>query len=380
MSISPASRSQRFLQSVRRCWMPESAKPSNRHQPTTTGDTFMTTQPTPPPVERHLIRTPAYPWLLDDAGFMRAGHVLKLIDIVGSEAALSHLNQHGQKGLVVTASLDRTNFHQPIRRWEMMRLESRVSQVWSSSMETEVKVQAENILTKEKRDIATAYLVFVALTEKNREKMSFPPYTPQTPEDIQLAQSADLRKKNRSAEGKTAPFIPIEAQDQPLVISRLMTPNDANAQSNVFGGIILSMIDEAGSQLAKKQALNQPVVGVRQDRMSFLAPTFIGETVETKAIMTKTWNTSMEVQVEVYAKNPNLAEPRKVASSYLVYVKLGPDGRPSEVPPWSPHSNIQAQRAELADVRREIREREEQQALTFTGSGQSALPQPSSKL
>ena len=116
----------------------------------------MTTHHATDSVPHHLIRTPAYPWLLDEAGFMKAGHVLKLIDIVGSEASLRHLNQNGKKGLVVTASLDRTNFHQPIRLWEMLRLESRVSKVWHSSMEAEVKVQAENIISGEKRDIATS--------------------------------------------------------------------------------------------------------------------------------------------------------------------------------------------------------------------------------
>jgi acyl-CoA hydrolase len=312
---------------------------------------------------RHFIRTPAYPWLLDESGFVRAGHVLKLIDIIGSEAALAHLNRHGHPGLVVTASLDRTNFHQPIHLWEMIFLESRVSQVWTTSMETEVRVRAENIVTGEQREVATSYLVFVGLDARTREKMHFPPYTPHTEEERHLAQAADLRKKNRAAEGKTAPLIPIEDTDQPVTLSQLMTPNEANAQSNVFGGTILSIIDEAGSQAARKLALNQPIVGVRQDRMSFIAPTFIGETVQAKAIVTKTWNSSMEVQVEVDAVNPNYPEPRRVASSYLVYVKLGPNGRPGEVPPWIPQTALQKQRAERADVRRQIRQQEEDQAL-----------------
>jgi acyl-CoA hydrolase len=109
-------------------------------------------------------------------------------------------------------------------------------------------------------------------------------------------------------------------------------------------------------------------VGVRQDRMSFIAPTFIGETIEAKAIITKTWNTSMEVQVEVYAQNPNNPEPRKVATSYQVYVRLGPNGRPGEVPPWIPNTANQKQRAERADLRRQIRQDEEaqEQVLSIT--------------
>ncbi len=309
----------------------------------------------------HFIRTPAYPWLLDDAGFVRASHVMKLVDIAGSEAALAHLIRFDKQGLVVTASLDRTNFYQPIKLWEMICLESKISQVWTTSLETEVTVWAENFINGEKRQIAKSYLVFVALDARTREKMQFPPYTPETEADIALAQAADLRKKNRAAEGKTAPFIPIEASDNPIVVSRLMTPNEANAQSNVFGGTILSIIEEVGSMSARKQALNQPIVGVRQDRMSFLAPSFIGETIEVKSVVTKTWTSSMEVQVEIAAINPNTPEsPRKVGTSYLVYVKLGPNGRPSEIPPWRPETPQQKQRAERADLRRQIRQQEEQ--------------------
>ena len=316
-------------------------------------------------LDQHYIRTPAYPWLLDESGYVRAGHVLKLIDICGSEAALRHLNSHGRKGLVVTASMDRTNFHAPIRLWDMIRLQSRVTQVWKHSMEVQVTVRAENFISGESRDVATAYLVFVALDAKTREKISFPTFQALTPEEKRLAHAADLRKQNRVAEGKTAPFIPIETSDNPVELTRLMTMNDANAQSNVFGGIILSIIDEVGSQVASRQVLGQPIVGVRQDRMSFIAPTFIGETVEAKAIITKTWNTSMEVQVEVYAQNPNYPEPRQVATSYQVYVRLGPNGRPGEVPPAIAVTEAQQQRAARADLRREIRQKEEAHEQTL---------------
>lgn len=324
---------------------------------------FQRSNSTPP------LRTPAYPEFLDTNGYVKAGHVLKLIDIKGSESALRHLNKDGFRGLVVTASLDRTNFHEPIRVWDMIHLDSRLTQVWKSSLETQVTVRADNIITGESRDIATAYLVFVALDPRTRDKMTFPPYQPETPEEAQMAKAADLRKQNRQAEGRTAPFIPIEDSDNPVIVTRQMMPADANAQSNVFGGIILSIIDEAGSQVAKRHALSGTVVGVRQDRMSFIGPTFIGETAEARAIVTKTWNTSMEVQVEVDAVNPNSGLKRRVASSYLVYVRLGPDGRPAEVPPMIPQSEVQQQRADHADLRRQIRKQEESQAQALLNGG-----------
>jgi acyl-CoA hydrolase len=308
------------------------------------------------------LRTPVFYEFLDTNGYVKAGHVLKLIDIKGSESALRYLNQDEFKGLVVTASLDRTDFREPIRVFDVIHLESQVTQVWKTSMEVQVRVRADNMITGECRDIATSYLVFVAIDGKTRQKIHFPPYHPNSPEEVQLAKAADLRKKNRQEEGRTAPFIPIEDADNPVIVTRLMTPNDANAQSNVFGGEILALTDNAGSQAAKSQALSGTVVGVAQDRMSFIGPTFIGETAEARAIVTKTWNTSMEVQVEVDAIHPNSGLRRKVASSYLVYVRLGPDNRPAEVPPLFPQTEAQEQRAERAEVRQSIRKHEEAQA------------------
>jgi acyl-CoA hydrolase len=305
---------------------------------------------------REIIKVPAYPEYINELGHVKAGHVLKLIDIAGSIPPKKHL---GKENVVVTASLDRTNFINPIRRWEMITLESRLTQAWNSSMETQVVVSAWNFQTGETRPIATAYLVFVAL-DKHHKKIQAPELVPTSLEDYRLAQAAELRKLNRKKEGKVTPELPIDsATDNPIVMEWQMTPNQSNALNNVFGGVILDCMDEVATQAARRQALDGTVVGVRIDRMSFLEPCFIGETLRAKAIVTKTWNTSMEVKVEVEAINPTSGQVREVARSYLVYVGLGPDGKPVMVPPWVPETDAQKQRAIDADLRRQIREKEE---------------------
>jgi len=323
----------------------------------------------PPALSRRLVRTPAYPAMINEAGIVNAGHVLKLIDLDGSQAALEWIQEGRRLDLadaeypgpvVVTASLDRTSFKSPIRSWEFIGLESRVTQVWKHSMEIQVRVWAESYLTGRLRDVATSHLVFVALDPKTRSPETLRAFTPNTPEEKQLASFADLRKKNRQTEGQSAPYIPIDpATDNPLLVERLMTPVDANAQGNVFGGIILDIIDEAGLQAAKMQTINQPTIGVRLDRMSFIAPTFIGEVVEARAIVTKTWLTSLEVQVEVEAVHPATQTRRRVASCYLVYVRTNDDGTPAQVPPFEPVTPLQIQRSDAAETRRNIRKEEE---------------------
>jgi acyl-CoA hydrolase len=305
---------------------------------------------------RDFLKVPAYPEYMNELGHVKAGHVLKLIDIAGSLPAKKHL---GPTHVVVTASVDRTNFINPIQRWEIITLESRLSKVWKSSLETQVKVSAWNFLTGKTRPIATAYLVMVAL-DKDRKKIQAPELIPASYEDAQLAEAAELRKKNRQAEFRETPEIPIdEKTDEPVILERVMTSNESNALNNVFGGVILDFIDEAASQAAKRQALGGAVVGVRMDRMSFLEPSFIGETLRAKAVVTKTWNTSMEVKVEVDSINPHTKQTRHVAHCFLVYVSQGPDGNPVTAPPWLPKTEAQKKRAEAADKRRSIRREEE---------------------
>jgi len=316
----------------------------------------------------YFIRTPAYPWLLDDAGYVKAGHVLKLIDIAGSKPAFQHLYEnmgYGQ-GAVVTASVDRTDFRAPIRRWDMITLECRKTQVWDKSMETQVNVFVENFRKgkPEKTEVATSHLVFVGINPATRETIKLPAYTPKTREEKELARAADIRKSNRKKEGQVAPFLPIEDADTPFVITRKMTNDDANMLNNVFGGIILDILEEAGRGAAKRHVMDGTPVNVRMDRMSFVAPTFVGETVEAKAIVTKSWNTSMEVQVEVEAVHPETNTRRQVATAYMVYVKLmGEDrnGSPelSQVPPWKPATEKQQLRADAAQTRRTFRKEEQ---------------------
>jgi acyl-CoA hydrolase len=312
---------------------------------------------------------PVYPEYINELGNVHAGHLMKLIDICGVLAPFRHLDR---RGTLVTASLDRTNFINPIRRWEIITLESRLTQVWNTSLETEVKVYAWNFRLNETRPVATAYLAFVALDEKQR-KVQVPALTLATPEDIQLAEAAELRKRNRMLEGQEVPIIPIDPMtEQPVVIEQVMTPNDSNTFNKVFGGVILDLIHQAGNKAARVQTLGGSVTAVRQDRMSFLQPAFIGEVVTARAIVTRTWITSIEVQVEVEATNPTSGLSRKIGHSYLVYVGLDPEGAPFQVPPWVPQTELQKQRAETAVIRRKNREAEAKLVMQAQ-SGQDAM-------
>ncbi|MEB3244436.1 MAG: hotdog domain-containing protein [Vampirovibrionales bacterium] len=323
------------------------------------------------------LRVPAYPSQSDGSGMIRASTVLKLIDIAGAITAKRHVTvQERAEGVpeltVVTAMLDRTNFINPVRPWDIISAHSRLTRVWRTSMECQVTVSAWNFQTDETLPIATSYLIYVGVGTRGQKvpEGAMPGLQCSTDDEKNLAADADARKLNREQEAKATPVLPVAEPDEPealaliQTVEQAMTPNDANANGNVFGGVILALVHDAGRKSAEMHALSGPVACVRQDRMSFVAPVYIGETVRAQAILTQSWTTSMEIQVDVHAINPLTGQTRLVASSYLVYVRLGFNDRPTAVPPWTPKTAIQQQRTDSAQIRRKTRMLEAQRQQT----------------
>lgn len=321
-----------------------------------------TDQPQSIDKSRAYIFQPALEHNCNELGHVRAGDLLKLIDVIGAFSTLQYTNN---EHMIVTASLDRTNFVNAIHLWEFIYMESAITQVWKSSMEVKVTVYAVNFrrgpITK--RLVATAHLIYVGLDEQ-RNKRQAPPLALSSIDEYQSAEAANIRRSKRFAEQQVAPWIAMETADNDCCLTDLreMTPKDANIQGNVFGGVILEIIARTGRKAAQQHCLGETVVGARMDRMSFLAPGFIGETIRSRAIVTKTWRTSLEVQVEIESINPNQPDhPRLIANCYLVFVRLNNLGMPADVPPWHPRTETQEARAESAHTRRHIREQERQQ-------------------
>jgi acyl-CoA hydrolase len=133
--------------------------------------------------------------------------------------------------------------------------------------------------------------------------------------------------------------------------SRIMELMDANGHGNVHGGVILRMVDESAALVAMKHG-GRPVVTARIERFDFLAPAYIGNVVSVHSAMNYVGRTSMEVGVEVTAEDVLTGEVRKIASSYVTYVALDDNNRPTPVPPLAPADGEEAARIERARHRR----------------------------
>ena len=108
-------------------------------------------------------------------------------------------------------------------------------------------------------------------------------------------------------------------------------PADANADGDMFGGWILSMMDLAGSIPARKRAKKR-VVTVAVDSLVFHAPVMVGDCLECFATIEKVGRTSMTVKVESYAeRRESEGERLKITEGRFVYVAIGADRKPIAV-------------------------------------------------
>ncbi len=130
------------------------------------------------------------------AGNVHGGDIMKLIDTAGGVAASRHARAH-----TVTASIDRIDFHHPVFIGDFLILKASVNFVGKTSMEVGVRVEAENIITGEKRHTGSAYLTFVAL-DANKRPMPLPPLMLETDVDKHRNAEAAERRLMRLAEKK----------------------------------------------------------------------------------------------------------------------------------------------------------------------------------
>ncbi len=128
------------------------------------------------------------------AGNVHGGAIMKLCDQVAGVAAIRHSGRR-----VVTAGMDRMNFLQPVFVGELVTVRASVNAAWRTSMEVGVRVEKENVWTRETLHTSTAYLTLVALDEEGRPS-PVPPIAPQTEDQERRAREAQLRRDNRLLE------------------------------------------------------------------------------------------------------------------------------------------------------------------------------------
>lgn len=134
----------------------------------------------------------------------------------------------------------------------------------------------------------------------------------------------------------------------------LILPNNANYHGSVFGGDVLSMVDEVASITAMRHC-RMPVVTASIDSFDFLAPAKVSNTLHLEAFIASTGRTSMEVIVKVSSENLMTGRSSLTGVSFLTFVALDAEGKPTPVPGVIPETEEEKRLFASAEERRKIR-------------------------
>ena len=116
--------------------------------------------------------------------------------------------------------------------------------------------------------------------------------------------------------------------EQPPAIRVLMMPRETNAHGTIFGGIILSYIDQAGAVGAIEAGCKR-VVTVAMNKVEFHQPVFVGDLVSLYTSVENQGRTSIVVHVDVRARRQRATgEEVSVTEATVTYVNIDDAGKP----------------------------------------------------
>lgn len=139
-----------------------------------------------------------------------------------------------------------------------------------------------------------------------------------------------------------------------VAMTELVLPNDTNTYGNLMGGRLMYWMDIAAALAALKHS-GLPVVTASVDNISFESPIRLGNVVHIEAKVSRAFNTSMEVHINVWGEDALMQQKYKSNEAYFTFVALDVNGKSRTVPSLVPETEDENKLYEGALRRRQVR-------------------------
>jgi acyl-CoA thioesterase YciA len=117
-----------------------------------------------------------------------------------------------------------------------------------------------------------------------------------------------------------------------LTVRLIAMPADTNANGDIFGGWVLSQMDQAGGIAAVERAQGR-VVTIAVEAMTFIRPVKVGDVLCVYTHVDHVGRTSMKIHIEAWARRFRTHLREKVTDAVFTFVAIDDNGRPRPVPP-----------------------------------------------
>ena len=115
-----------------------------------------------------------------------------------------------------------------------------------------------------------------------------------------------------------------------LVIQTVAMPNSTNFNGDIFGGWLLSQMD-MGAGIVATRRCQKRCATVAIDKIEFLSPVKVGDTVCCYGKLINVGRTSMKIQIQAWVIRKLTNQRKKVTDGLFTFVAINEDGNPVPV-------------------------------------------------
>ena len=144
------------------------------------------------------------------------------------------------------------------------------------------------------------------------------------------------------------------AKDSVTIMTEMVLPNDTNTLNNLMGGRLMHWMDIVAAIAAQKHC-NRIVVTASADSISFKEPINLGNVVTLRSQVTRAFNSSMEVYIEVTAEDIPACKKIRTHRAFFTFVAVDQNGKPIEITQVVPETPEEIELFEGALRRRQLR-------------------------
>ena len=137
------------------------------------------------------------------------------------------------------------------------------------------------------------------------------------------------------------------------IVTDLVLPSETNPINNLFGGELLARMDRAASISARRHS-RRIVVTASVNHVAFNRTIPLGSVVMIEAKVSRAFNSSMEVYMDVWIEDRESGECIKANEAIYTFVAVDETGRPVKVPELTPETELEKQRFDAALRRKQL--------------------------
>lgn len=137
------------------------------------------------------------------------------------------------------------------------------------------------------------------------------------------------------------------------ILTDLVLPSETNPLNNLFGGELLARMDRAASISARRHS-RRITVTASINHVAFNRAIPLGSVVTIEAKVSRSFRSSMEIFMDVWVEDRETGIRSKANEAIYTFVAVDESGRPVEVPPIIPQTELEKQRFDAALRRKQL--------------------------